>query len=351
MTTATQEQHPRGESLRGGPWAIVGAGGWGTALAVVLARGGRPVRLWMRQPEAAAALTAKRENTVYLPGIAIPPQVCPTADLRAALCGAAAVILAVPSAYCRGVLGAMAQDMPPAVPLISATKGIEAGSLLRVSQIAADVLRPRAEASSLPFAVLSGPTFAPEVAMGEPAAVVIASADRALAAAVQEAMAEPSLRLYTSSDVVGVELGAAVKNVIAIAAGICDGLGLGGNTRAALIARGLAEMGRLAEACGGRRETLAGLAGLGDLVLTCTGDLSRNRSLGRELAQGRSLADILASRRTVAEGVTTCAATLRLAERHGVEMPITEQMHAVLFSGQPLREAIRALMERSLKAE
>lgn len=342
---------PEAHRLDQGPWAVLGAGGWGTALAVVLARQGSPVRLWMRRPEAASALAARRENSVYLPGIPLPSALWPTADMAAALHGAVAVILAVPSAFCRGILGAAAPHLPAGLPLISATKGIEEGSLLRISQVAEQVLGSGAAAGGLPLAVLSGPTFAREVALGEPAAVVIASADAALAARIQAAMSQPALRLYTSSDVAGVELGAAVKNVIAIAAGICDGLGLGGNTRAALIARGLAEMGRLAEACGGRRETLAGLAGLGDLVLTCTGDLSRNRTLGRELAQGRGLAEMLASRRTVAEGVPTCAAIVRLAERHGVEMPITAQMHAVLFAGKPLREAVRALMERSLKPE
>lgn len=348
MTAAGLESH----DLDRGPWAIIGAGGWGTALAVVLARQGRPVRLWMRQPDAATAMAARRENAVYLPGIPIPPAVVPTADVAAALHGAVAVILAVPSAFCRGVLSMAAPHLPVGLPLISATKGIEQGSLLRISQVAGQVLASGAAAAArLPLAVLSGPTFAREVALGEPAAVVIASADGALAARLQAAMSQPALRLYTSTDVAGVELGAAVKNVIAIAAGICGGLGLGGNTRAALIARGLAEMGRLAEACGGRRETLAGLAGLGDLVLTCTGDLSRNRTLGRELAQGRGLAEVLASRPTVVEGVPTCAAIVRLAERHGVEMPITMEMHAVLFARKPPRDAIRALLERSLKPE
>ncbi|MGH9527434.1 MAG: NAD(P)H-dependent glycerol-3-phosphate dehydrogenase, partial [Terriglobales bacterium] len=248
-------------TLGAGPWAVVGAGGWGTALALALARAGGAVRLWARRPEAAEALAASRENTVYLAGFRLQPEIRVTADLSVALAGAAAVILAVPSAHYRTVLRRIAPHWTARVPLISATKGLEPGSLLRMSEVAADVLGPGIAPQHLRQAVLSGPTFAPEIARGEPAAVVIAAADAALAAALQTAMSQPALRLYTSTDVAGVEIGAAVKNIIAIAAGICDGLGLGGNTRAALIARGLAEMGRLAEACGGRRETLAGLAG------------------------------------------------------------------------------------------
>ncbi len=333
-----------------GPWAVIGAGGWGTALSVVLARQGHAVRLWARRPAIAAAIAEQRENTVYLPGVPVPPAVQPTGDLAAALRGAVGVILAAPSAHTRAILADMAPYLSPATPLISATKGLELSSLMRMSELAQDVLRPHFNRPPR-HAVLSGPTFAREVAQGEPAAVVIASADSELAADIQSCFSDATLRLYTSTDVTGVELGAAVKNVIAIAAGICDGLGLGANTRAALIARGLAEMGRLAAACGGRRETLSGLAGLGDLVLTCTGDLSRNRTVGLELGRGRSLEEILASRPTVAEGVNTCAATMRLASRHGVEMPITEQMHAVLFQQRAPRDAVRALMERSLKAE
>ncbi|MGH9534492.1 MAG: NAD(P)H-dependent glycerol-3-phosphate dehydrogenase [Terriglobales bacterium] len=340
----------RAASSFSGPWTVIGAGGWGTALAIVLARQGLEVRLWARRPETAAVLAASRENSVYLPGVRLPANVAPGSDLPGALRGAAAVLLAAPSAHTRPLLDAMAAYLTPATPLISATKGLEEPSLMRMSEVANDVLRPHF-ARPLRHAVLSGPTFAREVARGEPAAVVIASADAALAAVVQAAFSSPVLRLYTSNDVAGVELGAAVKNVIAIAAGLCDGLGLGANTRAALIARGLAEMARLAEACGGRRETLSGLAGLGDLVLTCTGDLSRNRTVGLELGRGQRLADILSSRPTVAEGVTTCAATVRLAARHGVEMPITEQIHAVLFQQRAPREAVRVLMERSLKAE
>ncbi|HZT74477.1 MAG TPA: NAD(P)H-dependent glycerol-3-phosphate dehydrogenase [Terriglobales bacterium] len=333
------------------PLAIVGGGSWGTALAVVLGQGGRPVRLWVREEEIRAALLERRENPVFLPGLRLPPGVEPTGSLEWALRGAQAVIMATPSPYFRAVLGNLASSLAAETPLISAAKGLEEVSLMRMSEVAAEVLRPQFGGRAIPFAVLSGPTFAREVARGDPTAVVIASADDALARRLQREFSGPSLRLYRSDDVVGVELAAAIKNVIAIAAGICVGLGLGSNSLAALIARGLAEISRLVRACGGKAETVAGLAGLGDLVLTCNGQLSRNRSVGVELGKGRKLKEILAEMTMVAEGVYTTTAACRLAERHGIEMPITEQMRRVLFEDLPPREAVRALMERSLKPE
>jgi len=326
--------------------SVIGAGSWGTALAIVLARRGYEVALWVYEPELAQAMASERENRVYLPGFALPPGIHPTAALDDAV--APLLVIAVPSHALRATLTRLRPLLPPAAEVVLATKGLEEETLLRVSEVAEEVLgdgiRPR-------LATLSGPTFAREVAAGDPTAVLIAARDAALAASLQQRLASPTLRLYTSGDVIGVELAASLKNVIAIAAGICQGLGLGSNTRAALIARGLAEMSRLATAAGGQPETLAGLAGLGDLVLTCTGELSRNRALGIALGQGRSLAEAQAATPMVAEGVRTTAAALRLAERWGVEMPILRQMHRVLFQQQPPRQAVAELMQRSLKPE
>lgn len=293
-------------------------------------------------------LRTERENTVYLPGFRVPEAVEPTGDLDEALDDANFVLGAVPSAHARAVYAAALPYLDARMIFVSATKGLEHGSLLRMSEVIADAIRPRFAPR---VAVLSGPSFALEVARGDPTAVVIASREPELAAAVQNEFSGPALRLYTNDDTTGVELGGAVKNVIAIAAGACIGLGLGSNTVAALITRGLAEMTRLAVAAGGRRDTLAGLAGLGDLVLTATGALSRNRTVGVELGRGRTLSDILAGMRMVAEGVGTTEATLQLARKHGVEMPIAEQMDAVLHRGRAPRDAIRELMERRLKQE
>ncbi|HUX67068.1 MAG TPA: NAD(P)H-dependent glycerol-3-phosphate dehydrogenase [Terriglobales bacterium] len=325
---------------------VIGAGSWGTALAIVLAQHGYQAGLWVYEPELAQAMASERENRVYLPGFALPAAVHPTASLAEAL--APLLLIAVPSHALRATLARLLPLLPPAVEIVLATKGLEEDTLLRVSEVAEEVLGAGIRSR---LATLSGPTFAREVAAGDPTAVVIAARDPALATSLQQRLASPTLRLYTSSDVVGVELAASLKNVIAIAAGICQGLGLGSNTRAALIARGLAEMSRLAIAAGGQAETLAGLAGLGDLVLTCTGELSRNRSLGIALGQGRSLAEAQAATPMVAEGVRTTAAAARLAERRGVEMPILRQMHRVLFEGQPPRHAVAELMQRSLKPE
>lgn len=323
--------------------AILGAGAWGTALSIVLSRGSRPVALWVHNGELAAQMRSTRENTSYLPGFPVPATVAVTSELGEALTDAELIVIAVPSHHLRSVMKAAKPHLSTRGVVISATKGIEIGSLLRMTQVIAE---------SVPHnATLSGPAFAREVAAGQPAAVVIASTDATLARHIQADFSGPTLRLYTNDDVAGVEYASALKNVIAIAAGVCDGLRLGSNSLAALITRGLAEITRLACACGARRETLAGLAGLGDLVLTCTGALSRNRSLGVELARGRTLDDVLATTRTVAEGVNTTLAAMELAHRASVEIPIAEQMHALLFERRSPQDAIRQLMERSLKSE
>jgi len=328
--------------------AIVGGGSWGTALAIVLAPRFERVRVWVHEPHLAARMMEMRVNSMYLPGFKLPTNISVFSDLHSVVAGADVVLSVVPSHHLRSVFQEMQPYLTDRALYVSATKGIETGTLLRMSQViqhvTAPALRPR-------IAVLSGPTFAREVAAGEPAAVVIASEDAEVAGTVQSAFSGPTFRLYTNSDVVGVEVGASLKNIIAIGAGICRGLGLGSNAVAALVTRGLAEITRLAIAMGGKPLTLAGLAGLGDLVLTCTGDLSRNRSVGLELAHGRSLTDILNSTAMVAEGVQTTYAAVDLAKRYGVEMPIVEQMYAILHNGKAPKDGIRDLMERSLKSE
>ncbi len=325
---------------------VLGGGSWGTTLALVLARQGYAVTLWVYERELAERMRRERENAVFLPGFSLPANLQITPELAEA--AAPLLIVATPSHALRAVLERFRPALPPAAEVVLATKGLEAGTCLRVSEVAEEVLgggiRPR-------LATLSGPTFAREIAAGDPAAVVIAARDAALARSLQQRLGSDRLRFYTSADVVGVELGAALKNVIAIASGICQGLGLGSNTRAALIARGLAEISRLAVAAGGQAETLAGLAGLGDLVLTCTGELSRNRALGIALGQGRTLAEAQAATPMVAEGVATTAAGVQLAARWGVEMPILRQMHKVLFEHQAPRQALAELMQRPPRAE
>lgn len=327
--------------------AIVGAGSWGTALAIVLSRRFACIRLWAHDAGLAQEMSRTRENTTYLPGFQLPDQVEPTHELQSCVKSADIVLLVVPSKHFRTVLRSALPALDGSKVFVSASKGIETGSLARMSQVICQEtsrLSPR-------IGVLSGPTFAREVANGEPAALVIASQDEATAKIIQGAFAGPNFRLYTNDDPAGVEIGAALKNVIAIGAGICHGLGLGSNTAAALVTRGLAEITRLAVAVGGESRTLAGLTGLGDLVLTCTGDLSRNRRVGIELARGRALDEILASTNMVAEGVETTYAAVELARRHGVEMPITDQMYSIFRLGKPPYEGIRELMERSLKSE
>jgi len=326
--------------------AIIGAGAWGTAISILLARrGAHQVRLWAYEKEVCESITARRVNEIFLPGLQIPAAVTPTNSLPEALDGAAMVVSVMPSHHCRGLFRLMAPHLKPPTMVVSATKGIENESLLRMSQVIGEVLRQSMREPRI--GALSGPSFAREVARGDPTAITIASPDAELAATVQREFSEPCFRVYTNDDVIGVELGGALKNVIAIAAGVCDGLGLGHNTIAALITRGLAEMARLAVACGARADTMAGLAGMGDLVLTCTGGLSRNRSVGVELGRGRNLPEIIAGMHgMVAEGVLTTSAAVGLARKYGVEMPITHQMYAILNQGKAPRDAIHELMTR-----
>ena len=321
---------------------VVGGGAWGTALASHVARAGLPVRIWIREPDVAAAVNEKHENPVYLPGVEL-PELRATSRLGDALADAEAVFVVVPSEFCRGVYGEAGRIAPPEAVFVSATKGLEVDTLRRMTEVAA------AEAPARALAVLSGPSFALEVGKGLPTAVVVASADHGLAESVQRALATRAFRVYSSEDVVGVELAGALKNVIAIAAGIIDGLGYGHNILAALITRGLVEITRLAVALGAKPDTLAGLAGLGDLVLTCTGSLSRNRTVGQRLGYGMSLADAAAGIHP--EGVRTTLAACALAERTGIEMPIAREMRAVLYEGKAPREALDELMLRSLKRE
>ena len=326
--------------------AVLGAGSWGTALAIHLARVGHDVALWARDAMLVDEMNGMRMNPRYLATSPLPALVRPTASLPAALEGAAFVVFAVPSHGMRRVVQDATPLLVPDAVLVSAAKGLESGSLARMSQVVAE------ESGRLhPVVVLSGPSFALEVARGLPTAVLVASDDALAATAVQERFRGPTFRLYASDDVTGVEVGAALKNVIAIAAGVVEGTGLGNNAMSALITRGLVEISRLACAEGGRRDTLAGLSGLGDLVLTCTGDLSRNRHVGIELGRGRSLDEILNELRMVAEGVRTTGAALALGQRHGIELPITAQMAAVLEGRRTPREAVEALMVRPQRQE
>jgi glycerol-3-phosphate dehydrogenase (NAD(P)+) len=330
--------------------AILGGGSWGTALAIILSRSARPhdISLWVHDGALALAMLRARENRTYLPGMALPEQIRITQDIGVALADAQIVLGVVPSAHARAVYSAAADYFSQRVILVSATKGLEPATHQRASQLMAEVIPSSLEPR---IAVLSGPSFAAEAARGEPTAVVLASQDAALASELQEEFAAPNFRLYTNNDVLGVELAGAMKNVIAIAAGVCQGIGLGSNPVAALITRGLAEMSRLSSALGARPETLSGLAGLGDLVLTCAGALSRNRQVGIELGKGRSLAEILGGMRMVAEGVGTAAALLALAGENNIELPITAQVEAILHHGESPREAIRAIMERPQRKE
>jgi glycerol-3-phosphate dehydrogenase (NAD(P)+) len=332
--------------------SVIGAGAWGTATAIVLGRKGtHHVRLWAHENEVCESIASRRVNELFLPGRQIPDSVTATTDLSDALVGAQIVVSVMPSQHCRKLFGRMRPFIPAQAVIVTATKGLEEGSLQRMSEVIAGVFNHDGGLAP-PIGALSGPSFAQEVARGDPTAITIASRDAALLRTVQQEFSDPSFRVYTNSDVIGVELGGALKNIVAIAAGICDGLGLGHNSVAALITRGLAEMTRLVVACGGRAETMAGLAGLGDLVLTCTGGLSRNRSVGVELGRGKKLPEIIAGMHgMVAEGVFTTNAAVGLAHAHKVEMPITEQMHAILHDGKSPKEAIQELMTRSGKSE
>ena len=332
--------------------AVIGGGAWGTGIAIALGRKGtHHVRLWAHESDVCESITQKRVNETFLPGRPIPDAVTATNDLAATLRRAQIVVSVMPSQHCRSLFERMRPLIHPQTLIVSATKGLEEGSLLRMTEVIAHVLK-RDDGSTPAVGALSGPSFAQEVARGDPTAITIASQDAALLRTVQQEFSDASFRVYTNSDVVGVELGGALKNIVAIAAGICDGLGLGHNSVAALITRGLAEMTRLVVACGGRAETMAGLAGLGDLVLTCTGGLSRNRSVGVALGRGQKLHEIIAGMHgMVAEGVFTTSAAVGLARARGVEMPITEQMHAILHQGKSPREAIQELMSRTGKSE
>jgi glycerol-3-phosphate dehydrogenase (NAD(P)+) len=328
--------------------AVLGAGAWGTALAKVLAEKDRSVVLWSRRRELCEAIDASRENVRYLPGVKLPPNLTCTDDLAAAMTGAEMVVFVVPSHATRDVARAAAAHLQESALVVSATKGIENGSLMFMDEILAEEL-PAGARRRLAF--LSGPSFAKELASRLPTAVVLAAHDAEVGARAQHEFHTPYLRTYASFDVVGVECGGALKNVIAIAAGAVDGLGFGHNTRAALITRGLAEVAKLAMARGGSALTLAGLAGMGDLVLTCTGELSRNRTLGHEMGRGRKLADVLATLGHVAEGVNTAKSAHGLARKVGVEMPITREVYLVLHEGKPVQSAVHDLMARELGHE
>ncbi|HWW15889.1 MAG TPA: NAD(P)H-dependent glycerol-3-phosphate dehydrogenase [Candidatus Dormibacteraeota bacterium] len=332
--------------------AIIGAGAWGTALSIVLGRKEtHRVRLWAHEKEVCETIAQHRVNEKFLPGQRIPPCVKPCNDLAEALAGADIVVSVMPSQHCRRLFERMRPHLRAETLIVSATKGLEETSLLRMTEVIVQVVRSN-DPTGPRIGALSGPSFALEAARGHPTAITIASQDSELARTVQQEFSHASFRVYTNEDPVGVELGGALKNTIAIAAGVCAGLGLGHNSVAALITRGLAEMTRLVVACGGRAETMAGLAGLGDLVLTCTGGLSRNRSVGVELGRGRKLQEILAGMHgMVAEGIFTTTAAVGLAQARGVEMPITEQMYAILHEGKDPREAIFELMTRSTKSE
>src|SRR5262245_60530667 len=326
--------------------AVLGAGSWGTALAVHLGLIGHDVRLWARDEALASDMNTRRANAVYLPDITLPPNVLVTSSIESVLRDTHVVVAAIPSHGCRAVMKSAAPHLASRAVIVSAMKGLEADTLLRMSE----VITQEAGAGH-PVVVLSGPSFAVEVSQRLPTAVLAAAPDAQATELVQAEFRSPYFRLYGSDDVIGVEIGGALKNVIAIAAGVVEGLGLGHNALAALVTRGLAELTRLACAAGGRRETLAGLSGLGDLVLTCTGQLSRNRHVGVELARGRPLTEILASMKMIAEGVRTTGAALALGARHGVELPIATQMQAVLSGETDVRTAIAALMLRRQRAE
>lgn len=327
---------------------VIGAGGWGTALAKLLCEKDHKVILWCRGQESHRAIEEKRENPLYLPGVSLPLSLEVTRSIQEAVAEKDLLFCAVPSHGVRAVMGSAAPHLSPRAILVCATKGVEEGSLLTMGELLREILGA-AKAERLAF--ISGPTFALEVAKGLPAALTVAASQETVGREVQETLSTKGFRVYTSKDVVGVQMGGVVKNVIAIAAGISDGLGLGFNARAALITRGLAEMTRLAVKMGGDPLTLSGLPGLGDLVLTCTGELSRNRRVGFLIAQGRNAEEILAEMRMVAEGVRNTRSVYLLARRFGVETPIVEQMYLVLYEGKKPLEAVRDLMQRSLKAE
>jgi glycerol-3-phosphate dehydrogenase (NAD(P)+) len=327
--------------------AVLSDGGWGTALALTLLGNGHSVTLWGPFADNLGEMARCRENRRFLPGVPLPSDLRLSGDLGAAVAGAELIVLAAPAQYARPLLQALRQLAPRPEPLVvNVAKGIEVDSLLRMSELVRELLAPRH------YAVLSGPSHAEEVARQIPTAVVAAATDPEVASRVQNAFMNDVFRVYTSDDVVGVELGGALKNVLALAAGVCDGMGFGDNTKAALMTRGIVEMARLGAALGGRPETFSGLSGIGDLIVTCTSRHSRNRRVGEELGRGRSLADIVSGMGgQVAEGVTTAASAYRLARLAGVESPIIDQVHAGLYEGRDPRQAVRELMTREAKAE
>jgi glycerol-3-phosphate dehydrogenase (NAD(P)+) len=333
---------------------VLGSGAWGTAIALSLVRrGGHQVSLWAHSPEFAREIIDAGENKPFLPGFPFPAELTVTGE-NSAVRDAEIVVSVVPSEFLRSTLERIGPFLHSGQVVLSATKGVENHTFLRMTQVIADCLGKAcpAEATSIPIGAFSGPTFALEVAQGQPTAVTVAFSRVAVASRIQTEFSSKDLRLYTSTDVIGVELGGALKNVIAIAAGVASGVGLGYNSAAALITRGIAEITRLAVACGGHRETLGGLSGMGDLVLTCTGSLSRNRTVGQELGRGRKLPEIMAGLGgKVAEGVFTTRAALGLARQHGIEMPIAEQMSLILNEGKDPHEAIHELMIRPGKDE
>jgi glycerol-3-phosphate dehydrogenase (NAD(P)+) len=325
--------------------AVIGAGAWGTALSDLLATAGHDVRIWAYEPDVVECINARHENTRFLKGVKLAPELLATGDQSVALEGASLVIYATPSTHLRAIARAGSACIQRDAILAVASKGIELGSMALMTDVVAAELPQNA------VVALSGPSFAAEVAAREPTAVVAASVDPAAARQVQEAMSGGTFRIYTHDDVTGVELGGSLKNVMAVATGILEGVGLGFNSRAALITRGLAEMTRLGTSLGARASTFAGLAGIGDLVLTCTGTLSRNRSLGVEIGRGKTLEEARAGKETVAEGVVTTASTIELAAREGVEMPIAEMVYRILFDHHPAKLAAQELMARELRSE
>lgn len=328
--------------------AVIGGGSWGSAIAIHLGRLHLPVKLWIREPDILRSAQKQGVNPMFLPGFSFPPEVTAHGDIREAARGASAIFIAVPSRYCRGIYRRLAPAVGPQSLLISLTKGLEERTLKRMSQVLADSLPGIAHPR---IVVLSGPSFAREVAQGLPTAVVAAGRRSKDAARIQALLSSVAFRVYTCRDVAGVELAGAVKNIIAIAAGMADGLDSGHNAKASLITRGLAEMTRLGVRLGARRETFFGLAGIGDLIVTCTGELSRNRHLGFDLGRGKSLASILASSNMVAEGVGTTRSIHKLSAKLGLEMPISEQIYRVLYRGKDPRQALIDLMSRRLRGE
>jgi glycerol-3-phosphate dehydrogenase (NAD(P)+) len=335
------------ESLR---IAVIGAGAWGTSLSDLLAEIGHEVTLWVLEEDLCARMKVRRENDVYLPGVSLHPTLRSTSDLaEAASAGQDLLLSVVPSQFLSRVWERLAPTVHEETLIVSATKGLDEKKLSLPTELIANMLEK--SGAKRPVVCLSGPTFARELAERKPTAIVAASLDESAALRVQAAFSALCMRVYTGEDPIGTQIGGALKNVIALAAGVADGMGLGYNTRAALIVRGLAEMSRLGTAMGGRADTLAGLAGMGDLVLTCTGDLSRNRTVGLRLGGGEKLSDILGSMKAVAEGVATAPVAVALAKKFDVEMPIAAEVNAVLFEDKDPREALRELMSRPLKAE